>query len=82
MERISDQIDAEGTQLLNLVMSKIIPGDRESEIFEDCIRFIRLQKLKKEEAGIRARLRDPALGKDEAAKLMQRQIEIQKLIKG
>ncbi len=82
MERITDQIDAEGTQLLALVMSKIIPGDRESEIFEDCIRFIRLQKLKKEEAHIRARLRDQALGKEEAAKLMQRQIEIQKLIKG
>ena len=82
MERITEQIDVDGAKLLSSVSAKIIPGDRESEIYEDCIRFIRQQKLKKEEAGIRLKLRDPDLSNDEADKLMQRQIEIQKLIKG
>ena len=82
IERITEQIDVDGAQLLSSVMTKIIPGDRENEIYEDCIRFIRLNKLKKEEAGIRARLRDPDLSHEETEKLMQRQIEIQKLIKG
>ena len=47
-----------------------------------CIRFIRLNKLKNEEAGIRSRLKNPDLSREEMETLMQRQIEIQKKIKG
>ncbi|MGX8774123.1 MAG: hypothetical protein ACSW8G_03595, partial [Bacillota bacterium] len=41
-----------------------------------------MNKLKKEESAIRARLNAPDLSREETEKLMQRQIEIQKLIKG
>ena len=82
MERLTEQLDVDGAQLLSAVTEKIIPGDRENEIYGDCIRFIRLNKLKNEEAGIRSRLRNPDLSREEMEKLMQRQIEIQKKIKG
>lgn len=82
MERLTEQLDVDGAQLLGAVTAKIIPGDRENEIYGDCIRFIRLNKLKNEEAGIRSRLRNPDLSREEMKKLMQRQIEIQKKIKG
>ncbi len=82
MERLTEQLDVDGAQLLSAVTAKIIPGDRENEIYGDCIRFIRLNKLKNEEAGIRSRLRNPDLSREEMEKLMQRQIEIQKKIKG
>ncbi len=82
IERLTEQLDVDGAQLLSAVTAKIIPGDRENEIYGDCIRFIRLNKLKNEEAGIRSRLRNPDLSREEMEKLMQRQIEIQKKIKG
>ena len=82
MERLTEQLDVDGAQLLSAVTAKIIPGDRENEIYGDCIRFIRLNKLKNEEAGIRSRLKNPDLSREEMEKLMQRQIEIQKKIKG
>ena len=82
MERLTEQLDVDGAQLLGAVTAKIIPGDRENEIYGDCIRFIRLNKLKNEEAGIRSRLSNPDLSREEMEKLMQRQIEIQKKIKG
>ena len=82
MERITEQIDVECSQMLKTIMDRVIPGDKENDIFEDCIRHIRLQKLKKEDAQITARLSDPSLKQQEAAELMQRQIEIQKSIKG
>ena len=82
MERLTEQLDVDGAQLLGAVTAKIIPGDREDEIYDDCIRFIRLNKLKNEEAGIRSRLKNPDLSREEMETLMQRQIEIQKKIKG
>ena len=82
MERLTEQLDVDGAQLLGAVTAKIIPGDRENEIYGDCIRFIRLNKLKNEEAGIRSRLKNPDLSREEMETLMQRQIEIQKKIKG
>ena len=63
-------------------MAKVIPGDKEKDIYEDCINYIRLQKLRKEDAQITARLRDPQLDPQELQQLMQRQVEIQKSIKG
>ena len=82
MERLTEQLDVDGAQLLGAVTAKIIPGDRENEIYGDCIRFIRLNKLKNEEAWIRSRLSNPDLSREEMETLMQRQIEIQKKIKG
>ena len=82
MGRITDQIDIECSQMLNTITSKVIPGDKEKDIYEDCIRFIRNRKLIKEADRITARLRDPDIGKQEAEELMQRQIEIQRSIKG
>ncbi len=82
MNAINDQIDVECSQMLQNVMSKIIPGDKEKDIYDDCIRFIRLQKLRREDAHITVRLRDPDLDPKEMEQLMQRQIEIQKSIKG
>ncbi|MBR0457504.1 MAG: DNA primase [Firmicutes bacterium] len=82
MGRITDQIDIECSQLLNTITSKVIPGDREKDIYEDCISFIRTRKLIREADRITARLRDPNIDKQEAEKLMQRQIEIQRSIKG
>ena len=35
MSRITDQIDIECSQLLNTITSKVIPGDREKDIYED-----------------------------------------------
>ena len=82
MNLINDQLDVDSARFLSTVTEKIIPGDKEDDIYEDCIRFIRQQKLRREEAQIAARLNDPALNSEEAQKLMQRQIEIQKSIKG
>jgi hypothetical protein len=82
MSRITDQIDIECSQMLSAITSKVIAGDRERDIYEDCIRFIRTRKLIREADRITARLRDPDIDRQEAEKLMQRQIEIQRSIKG
>ena len=55
---------------------------KEKEIYQDCVNHIRRVKLKREDAEITARLRDPDLDPGEIERLMQRQIEIQKIIKG
>ena len=82
MNRIAEQIDIDSVQTLRTIRARIIPGDKENEIYEDCIKYIRQQKLLREEARITAKLRDPNLDRSEAETLMQRQIEIQKSIKG
>ena len=82
MNKIAEQIDIDSAQTLRTISSRIIPGDKENEIYEDCIRYIRHQKLLREDARITAKLRDTNLDRNEAEKLMQRQIEIQKSIKG
>ena len=82
MNSLQDSLDIECTAMLDTIMSKIIPGDREKEIYQDCINYIRRAKLKQEDSEITARLRDLNLDPAEIERLMQRQIEIQKLLKG
>ena len=82
MAALSDSLDIDCSRMLDTIMSKIIPGDRENEIYHDCVNHIRRMKLKREDAEITARLRDPSLETGEIERLMQRQIEIQKIIKG
>ena len=82
MNKIIEQIDIDSAQTLRSIEARIIPGDKENDIYEDCIRYIRHQKLIREDEKITAKLRDPNLDRGEAEKLMQRQIEIQKSIKG
>ena len=82
MSAVQDQLDVEGSRMLETVLQKIIPGDKEAEIYKDCIRHIRRDTLMREDAEITARLCDPNLDQEEIARLMQRQIEIQKIIKG
>lgn len=82
MDGIMEQIDIDSAQVLKDISARIIPGDKENDIYEDCIRFIRRQKLSREDAKITAKLRDPNLDHEEMQQLMQRQIEIQKSLKG
>ena len=82
MDKILEQIDIDSAQVLKDISSRVISGDKENDIYEDCIRFIRRQKLIREDARITAKLRDPNLDHDEMQTLMQRQIEIQKSLKG
>ena len=82
MNTLADSLDIECSGMLDTIMSKIIPGDRENEIYQDCVNHIRRMKLKREDAEITARLRDSGLDPGEIERLMQRQIEIQKKIKG
>ncbi len=82
MNSLQDSLDIDCTAMLDTIMSKIIPGDREKEIYQDCINYIRRAKLKREDSEITARLRDLNLDPAEIEMLMQRQIEIQKLLKG
>ena len=82
MSAVQDQLDVEGSRMLETVLQKIIPGDKETEIYKDCISHIRRDNLMREDAEITARLCDPNLDQEEIARLMQRQIEIQKIIKG
>ena len=84
MNRLHDSLDIDASNMLRRISSKIIPGDKEEEIFKDCIKHIRLQKLKHEDAEIRTIINDLDDSKDseEINRLMQRQMEIQKIIKG
>lgn len=82
MNALQDSLDIDCTRMLDTIISKIIPGDREKEIYQDCINYIRRVKLKREDSEITARLRDPNLDQVEIEQLMQRQIEIQKKLKG
>lgn len=82
--RISDQLDIEASDMLRKIEQKIIPGDKEEAIYNDCISFMRLQKLKREDAEINRILQLSGSDADpeELRRLMQRQMEIQRIIKG
>lgn len=82
MNTLTDSLDIDCSRMLDTIIAKVIPGDREKEIYQDCVNHIRRVKLKREDAEITARLRDPDLDPGEIERLMQRQIEIQKIIKG
>lgn len=84
INRLQDDLDIESSNMLRRIDSKIIPGDKEEEIFNDCIKHIRLQKLKREDAEIRTIIQglDDQKDSEEIYRLMQRQMEIQKIIKG
>ena len=82
MNAVNDQIDIEASGMMEKILAKIIPGDREQNIYNDCINHIRRDILMREDAEITARLREPSLDEKEIERLMHRQIEIQKSIKG
>lgn len=82
MNRLIEQIDIDSAQVLKEISSRVIPGDKENDIYADCIKYIRRQKLIREDTQITAKLRNSDLDHDEMQKLMQRQIEIQKSLKG
>jgi len=82
MDALNEQIDVEAARMLQMIRTKIIPGDKETAIYEDCVAHIRRRKLERESSAITARLDDPDLDEEEVRQLMTRQIEIQKSIKG
>lgn len=82
--RIYDRLDINTSEILKKISNIIIQVDKEEQIFNDCISHIRLQKLLREDAEISEILNkaDKDTDKEELNKLMQRRMEIQKLIKG
>lgn len=83
-DRITDQLDIEASEALREIEAKVIPPDKEEEIFRDCISYIRRQKLRKEDAELTKIL--DTIGADadpeDIKRVMQRKMEIQKIIKG
>ncbi len=84
IDLLKDKLDIESSELLNEISLRIIPPNKEGNIFNDCIRHIRQQKLINESKSITNILQNLKEDddKDEIKRLMQRQMEIQKLIKG
>lgn len=83
-DRITDQLDVEASDVFREIEAKIIPADREEEIFKDCISYIRHRKLSKEDAELTEILNTIGADADpeDIKRVMQRKIEIQKIIKG
>ncbi|MCQ2546699.1 MAG: DNA primase [Clostridia bacterium] len=84
MKAINDRLDINASEMLKSVTARIIQADKEEKIFSDCISYIRLQKLRREDEEISEILSKAGNDTDpeELNRLMQRRMEIQKQIKG
>ena len=84
MAALEDELDIRASELLREIDSRLIPPDKEQTIFDDCIRHIRTGRLRREDMEIRHILTYSAEDTDpeELNRLMMRQMEIQKILKG
>ncbi len=80
---IKDLLNQSDSDLLDEITEKIIPGDKEQAIFDECIKYIRLKKLKKEDRDIRLKLSlaDNETDQQKVRELLERHMEIQKKLK-
>ncbi len=80
---IKDLLDQSDSELLDEINEKIIPGEKEQAMFDECIRHIRLIKLKEEDRDIMLKLSlaDNETDQQKVRQLMERHIEIQKILK-
>lgn len=83
INRLKDILDADMTEALDVITSKIIPEGREDSIYHECLERIRVNELKKKEAEIIARLSmaDEEENGEEIVKLTKQLMDIQKQIK-
>lgn len=84
INKITDQLDVETSELLKKITSKIIPPDKEEAIYNDCISHLIHQKLMDEcdEITMLMSSLDNENDAEEIDRLMIRLMEIQKKIKG
>mgnify|MGYP004448812529 FL=1 len=84
INKLNDLLDINSSDALRRINDRVIPGDKEEQIFNDCIRHIRADKLRREDLEIRRILQYPAdeQSPEELNQLMKRQMEIQKILKG
>lgn len=84
INKITDQLDVETSEVLKKITSKIIPPDKEEAIYNDCISHLIHQKLLDECDEITMLIDglDNEKDAEEIDRLMVRLIEIQKKLKG
>ena len=70
--------------VLEDIRGMIIPADKEETIYAECVDYIRKEELRRQDQEItwKLSLDDGSLSDEEAGKLMRRQAEIQRILKG
>lgn len=83
-EEILETLEGEAAYEFKMIIEGVMPGDRDEEIYRQCLNFIRKRSLKEESELITVKLSmaDGEISVEEQNRLMKRQIEIQKLIQG
>jgi DNA primase len=83
IDEIKDFLNQSDSELLDEITKKIIPGDKEQAMFDECIEHIRLIKLKEEDRDIRLKLSlaDNETDQQKVRQLMERHMEIQRILK-
>ena len=81
---LSGFLEEDHQALLREIDRRIIPRDKEQQIFDECVRFIRNRELKKRDREITQRLllADEEIPEEEITALMKEQEEIQRKLKG
>ena len=70
--------------VLEDIRGMIIPADKEETIYAECVDYIRKEELRRQDQEItwKLSLDDGSLSDEEAGKLLRRQAEIQRILKG
>ncbi len=84
VNRLAERLDPESLPLLERVHELVIPEDKEQIIFDQCVEYIRNEKLRLRDQEITWRLSqdDGSIPDEEVVSLMKEQAEIQKKLKG
>ena len=84
IKMLSESLEPDQQILLQEIDGRVIPEDKEQQIYSECIRFIRNRELRKRdrEITLKLSLADEEIPDEEIRALMQEQSEIQKKLKG
>ncbi|MBQ9016501.1 MAG: DNA primase [Firmicutes bacterium] len=84
LQRLREQAGAELADVLEEVSGIVIPPDKEETIYAQCIDYIQKEELRRQDQEItwKLSLDDGSISDEQLAELMQRQAQIQRILKG
>ena len=84
LQKLQEAAGPDLADALEDIRGMIIPADKEETIYAECVDYIRKEELRRQDQEItwKLSLNDGSLSDEEAGKLMRRQAEIQRILKG
>ena len=84
LQKLREAAGPDMYDVLEDIRGMIIPADKEETIYAECVDYIRKEELRRQDQEItwKLSLDDGSLSDEEAGKLMRRQAEIQRILKG